>query len=54
MPRGVKRIGFLVVTHLLSTNGFKYVWQNQGVDNKKLFLFIFLQGLQDIYTKLER
>jgi hypothetical protein len=39
------------VKHLLSINGFYDVWQNQGVDNKKLFLFTFLQRLKDIYTQ---
>ena len=39
------------VKHLLESNGFGYVWQNQGVDNERDFLKLFKQRLCDIYIQ---
>ena len=39
------------VESMLSENGFRYVWLNQGVDNEKLFLVNFANRLKDRYLQ---
>ena len=39
------------IKQLLYTNGFGYVWNNQGVDDKKLFLKIFTDRMRDQYRQ---
>ena len=39
------------VKHLLESNGFGYVWQNQSVDNEREFLKLFKKRLCDIYIQ---
>ena len=40
-----------LVKNLLETNGFGFVWRNQGVDNINLFLAQFKQRLQDCFIQ---
>jgi len=39
------------VKHLLESNGFGYVWQNQVVDSERDFLLIFRQRLCDVFLQ---
>ena len=39
------------IRSILNMNGFGYVWLNQGVDNKRLFLKAFEQRCKDVYSQ---
>ena len=39
------------IKKILCTNGFPYVWENQGVLNKKQFLCLFEQRSKDIFIQ---
>ena len=39
------------VMHILYTNGFGYVWENQGTDNVNRFFMLLTQRLKDQYIQ---
>ena len=39
------------IKKILNTNGFPYVWENQGVLNEKQFLCLFEQRSKDIFIQ---
>ena len=39
------------ITKILCTNGFPYVWENQGVVNEKQLLYLFEQRPKDIFIQ---
>ena len=40
------------IRHILSVNGFWYVWENQGVQNEKAFMRIFEQRIKDQFLQI--